>query len=77
MWSLDGKTQKLRWEDVGSGFCGKDFDFVRVFFASVPVQDLQEQKGKLEKHRKDDLKDGQQEKERLKTLTLGCVKQLG
>lgn len=41
------------------------------------VKDLQEQKGKLEKHRKDDIKDAQQEKERLKTLTLGCVKQLG
>lgn len=41
------------------------------------VKDLQEQKGKLEKPRKEDVKAGQQEKERLKTLTLGCVQQLG
>ena len=57
-------------------FCRKDFELF-VSCLCVPVQDLQEQKGKLEKHRKDDIKDAQQEKERLKTLTLGCVKQLG
>ena len=56
--------------------CRKDFELY-VSCLCLPVQDLQEQKGKLEKHRKDDIKDAQQEKERLKTLTLGCVKQLG
>lgn len=46
-------------------------------FWSKNYQDLKDQKKKLDKNYQEDQKAAQQEKDRLKALTVGCVQQLG
>ena len=46
-------------------------------FQAFTAQDLKSQKTSLEKHRREDQKATQEEKDTLKNLTLGCVRQLG
>ena len=68
----------LFYEDPIGDFWGKSSSTVILsLFDQKNYQDLKDQKKKLDKNYQEDQKAAQQEKDRLKALTVGCVQQLG